>query len=62
MLNSTYSPPTREPYHEHRQHRSHEELAIIGIELLVRELGTEVARNFIQQAFERYPSVVDAVD
>ncbi|WP_339483219.1 MULTISPECIES: hypothetical protein [unclassified Pseudomonas] len=41
---------------------SPEELAIIGIELLVRELGTEVARNFIQQAFERYPSVVDAVD
>jgi hypothetical protein len=29
---------------------------------LVRELGTEVARDFIQQAFERYPSIVDAVD
>lgn len=41
---------------------SPEELAIIGIELLVRELGTEVARNFIQQAFERYPSGVDAAD
>ncbi|EJL01177.1 MULTISPECIES: hypothetical protein [Pseudomonas] len=41
---------------------SPEELAIIGIELLVKELGTEVARNFIQQAFERYTSVVDAVD
>ncbi|CAN1602501.1 hypothetical protein LOY35_18460 [Pseudomonas sp. B21-028] len=40
---------------------SPEELAIIGIELLVKELGTEVARNFIQQAFERYPSVIDAV-
>jgi hypothetical protein len=41
---------------------SPEELAIIGIELLVKELGTEVARNFIQQAFERYPSVVEAAD
>ncbi|KGU85952.1 hypothetical protein E3Z27_18060 [Pseudomonas mediterranea] len=41
---------------------SPEELAIIGIELLVKELGTEVARNFIQQAFERYPSVVEATD
>ncbi|CAH0208069.1 hypothetical protein [Pseudomonas mediterranea] len=41
---------------------SPEELVIIGIELLVKELGTEVARNFIQQAFERYPSVVEATD
>ncbi|AKJ99264.1 MULTISPECIES: hypothetical protein [Pseudomonas] len=41
---------------------SPEELAIIGIELLVKELGTEVARGFIQQAFERYPSLIDAVD
>jgi len=41
---------------------SPEELAIIVIELLVKELGTEVARNFIQQAFERYPSVVEAAD
>ncbi|MBC3386573.1 hypothetical protein HU715_005940 [Pseudomonas sp. SWRI12] len=41
---------------------SPEELALIGIELLVKELGTEVARDFIQQAFERYPSIVDAVD
>lgn len=40
--------------------RSPEELAIIGIELLVRELGTEVARKFIQQAFERHPNVIDA--
>ncbi|MDO7897004.1 hypothetical protein [Pseudomonas citrulli] len=41
---------------------SPEELAIIGIELLVKELGTEVARHFIQQAFERYPSIIDAGD
>ncbi|MCM2459959.1 hypothetical protein ACIPQ1_13190 [Pseudomonas sp. LARHCG127] len=41
---------------------SPEELALIGIELLVKALGTEVARDFIQQAFERYPSIVDAVD
>lgn len=41
---------------------SPEELALIGIELLVKELGTEVARDFIQQAFERYPSIVGAVD
>ena len=41
---------------------SPEELAVICIELLVRELGTEVARDFIQQAFERYPSIIDAVD
>ena len=41
---------------------SPEELAIIGIELLVKELGTEVARNFIQQAFERYPSIIDTAD
>ena len=41
---------------------SPEELAIICIDLLVRELGTDVARNFIQQTFERYPSSVDAVD
>ncbi|MBA1378113.1 hypothetical protein [Pseudomonas brassicacearum] len=41
---------------------SPEELAVICIELLVRELGTEVARDFIQQAFERYPSIIDAAD
>jgi len=39
---------------------SPEELAIIGIELLVRELGTDVARKFILQAFERYPNIIDA--
>ncbi|AVU77685.1 hypothetical protein FHJ31_22275 [Pseudomonas sp. Fig-3] len=41
---------------------SPEELAIIGIELLVKELGTKAALNFIQQAFERYPSSIEAVD
>ena len=35
---------------------SPEELAIIGIELLVKELGTEAARSFIAQIFERYPA------
>lgn len=39
---------------------SPEELAIIGIELLVKELGTEAAQNFIRQAFERYPGIIDA--
>lgn len=41
---------------------SPEELAIIGIELLIKELGTKAALNFIQQAFERYPSSIEAVD
>ncbi|MBT2294649.1 MULTISPECIES: hypothetical protein [Pseudomonas] len=41
---------------------SPEELAIIGIELLVKELGTKAALNFIQQAFERYPSSIEALD
>ncbi|WP_260961848.1 hypothetical protein [Pseudomonas citri] len=41
---------------------SPEELAIIGIELLVKELGIEVARNFVQQAFERYTSLNDTVE
>ena len=41
---------------------SPEELAIIVIELLVKELGIDVARNFIQQAFERYPSLTDTVE
>lgn len=41
---------------------SPEELAIIGIELLVKELGTKAALNFIQQAFERYPSSIEAVE
>lgn len=38
---------------------SPEELAIIGIELLVKELGTKSAQNFIKQAFERYPNIID---
>jgi hypothetical protein len=31
-----------------------EELAIIGIDLLIRELGIEAARKFVGQHFERY--------
>ncbi|WP_296251536.1 hypothetical protein [Pseudomonas sp. UBA4194] len=31
-----------------------EELAIIGVDVLVKELGTEAARSFIMQVFERY--------
>ncbi|MFF7710615.1 hypothetical protein [Pseudomonas sp. NPDC007930] len=34
-----------------------EELAIIGIDLLVRELGIDAARLFIDQAFERFSHV-----
>ncbi|KAI2693070.1 MULTISPECIES: hypothetical protein [unclassified Pseudomonas] len=34
---------------------SPEELAIIGIDLLVKELGTEAAQSFIAQIFEKYP-------
>jgi len=34
---------------------STEELAIIGIDLLVKELGTQAAQMFIEQIFERYP-------
>ncbi|MBK5351585.1 hypothetical protein JFU37_03475 [Pseudomonas sp. TH41] len=34
---------------------SPEELAIIGIDLLVKELGTEAAQTFIKQIFEKYP-------
>ncbi|NBF06055.1 hypothetical protein GV819_27580 [Pseudomonas sp. Fl5BN2] len=34
---------------------SPEELAIIGIDLLVKELGTQSARAFIEQVFEKYP-------
>lgn len=34
---------------------STEELALIGIDLLVKELGTEAAQQFIKQIFERYP-------
>lgn len=31
-----------------------EELAIISVDLLVRELGTEAARAFVEQVFERF--------
>ena len=41
---SSYSPGTTE------------ELALIGIDLLVKELGTEAAKQFIKQIFERYPT------
>ena len=33
---------------------STEELAIIGIDLLVRDLGTEAAQSFIEQIFEKH--------
>ncbi|WP_025130154.1 hypothetical protein [Pseudomonas sp. PH1b] len=35
---------------------SAEELAIIGIDLLVKELGTQSALAFIEQVFEKYPA------
>lgn len=35
---------------------SPEELAIIGIDLLVKELGTQSAWAFIEQVFEKYPA------
>jgi len=35
---------------------SPEELAIIGIDLLVKELGTQAAQSFIAQVFEKYPA------
>lgn len=35
---------------------SPEELAIIGIDLLVKELGTQAAQAFIAQVLEKYPS------
>ena len=35
---------------------SPEELAIIGIDLLVKELGTRAAQAFIGQIFEKYPA------
>lgn len=35
---------------------SPEELAIIGIDLLVKELGTLAAQAFIGQIFEKYPA------
>jgi len=34
---------------------SPEELAIIGIDLLVKELGTQAAQSFITQVFEKHP-------
>ena len=45
---SSYSPGTAE------------ELALIGIDLLVKALGTEPAQQFIKQIFERYPVEVTA--
>ncbi|MDR9862563.1 MULTISPECIES: hypothetical protein [Pseudomonas] len=41
---SSYSPGTTE------------ELALIGIDLLVKDLGTQAAQQFIKQIFERYPT------
>ncbi|WPN96490.1 hypothetical protein [Pseudomonas sp. MUP55] len=35
---------------------SPEELAIIGIDLLVKELGTQGAQAFVGQVFEKYPT------
>ncbi|VVO12950.1 hypothetical protein [Pseudomonas fluorescens] len=35
---------------------SPEELAIISIDLLVKELGAQAAQVFIAQIFEKYPS------
>ncbi|MEB0039852.1 MULTISPECIES: hypothetical protein [unclassified Pseudomonas] len=35
---------------------SAEEMAIIGIDLLVKELGTEGAQAFVSQVFEKYPT------
>ncbi|KAB0489754.1 hypothetical protein [Pseudomonas vancouverensis] len=35
---------------------SPEELAIIAIDLLVKELGTEAAQSFIEQIFEKFPT------
>jgi hypothetical protein len=37
-----------------------EELAIIGIDLLIRELGIEAAHVFVGQHFERYFAQQDA--
>ncbi|MDN4546405.1 MULTISPECIES: hypothetical protein [unclassified Pseudomonas] len=33
---------------------STEELAIIGIDLLVRDLGADAAQSFIEQVFEKH--------
>jgi hypothetical protein len=38
---------------------SPEELAIIGIDLLVKALGAESAQSFIKQVFEKYPADVN---
>jgi hypothetical protein len=38
-----------------------EELAIIAIELLVKELGTPASRLFIAQVFERYAAPLACV-
>lgn len=35
---------------------SPEELAIIGIDLLVKELGTQAAQRFIEQIFDKHPA------
>ena len=37
---------------------SPEELAIIGIDLLVKELGTDAARAFTHQLFEKYKDTI----
>ncbi|HWH88538.1 MAG TPA: hypothetical protein VNV36_17430 [Pseudomonas sp.] len=41
---SSYSPGTTQ------------ELALISIDLLVKDLGIEGAQDFIKQVFERYPT------
>jgi hypothetical protein len=41
---------------------SPEELAIIGIDLLVKALGTEAAQSFIAQVFEKYPADYKGAD
>jgi len=40
---------------------SPEELAIIAIDLLVKELGTEAARSFITQVFTKYPETYQGI-
>lgn len=37
---------------------SAEELAIIGIDLLVKELGTDNAYTFVSQVFEKYKEIL----
>ncbi|ANJ55336.1 hypothetical protein [Pseudomonas silesiensis] len=41
---------------------SPEELAIIAIDLLVKELGTEAARSFITQVFTKYPETYKGIE